>query len=220
MLRFTLMMPAGILLTLVLLWLMAAMIKPQERATPAKTKAVTIDVLSHHEPKTQEESPQQAEAVRSEPQRAPAPPTPLPTLAPSAPVATVQSDLSVASFNFEPDLQGEINVTELASAPTKPATGKREDSGFSSELFPIRQFQPSYPQQARRRGIEGWVKVAYRITTEGDVTDIRILESQPVRIFDRATLRALQRWKFKPQMVSGVAKPRQVEQKIIFELDG
>jgi protein TonB len=70
------------------------------------------------------------------------------------------------------------------------------------------RIDPDYPPQARDRGIEGWVTFRFTVTASGSVRDIKILDSQPPRVWDSPTLRAVSTWKYQPAMKDG----RPVEQ--------
>lgn len=52
----------------------------------------------------------------------------------------------------------------------------------------------------------------------GTVTDVKILDSKPRRLFDRAAKRAILKWKFKPRVVDGKPVPRRAVQTIEFKL--
>ena len=43
---------------------------------------------------------------------------------------------------------------------------------------------PIYPEELKNSGIEGYVVLKYDVSTEGMVTNIRIVESDPARVFD------------------------------------
>lgn len=94
-------------------------------------------------------------------------------------------------------------------------TGSEIDNSLVTKVH----MPPVYPFQAKRRGIEGWVKVSFLVNTLGDVEDISILESSPKEIFDQSVLNALPRWKFSPGTVQGVAVKTRVETTIRFELE-
>ncbi|MBV1916007.1 MAG: TonB family protein [Pseudomonadales bacterium] len=97
--------------------------------------------------------------------------------------------------------------------------------GFNSapgdgDAIPMVRVQPQYPFRAANQGIEGWVLVEFTITKLGTVKDVEVVESKPAYLFDRATIRAIKRWKFKPRTVNGEPIERhQVRQRIQFSLD-
>ena len=63
---------------------------------------------------------------------------------------------------------------------------------------------PEYPQRALARGIEGWVLVSFTIAETGAVVDAVVVDARPPGIFDAAAIRALARYKYRPQIVAGV----------------
>ena len=63
---------------------------------------------------------------------------------------------------------------------------------------------PEYPHRALARGIEGWVLVSFTIAETGAVVDAVVVDAQPPGIFDGAAIRALARYKYRPQIVAGV----------------
>ena len=65
-----------------------------------------------------------------------------------------------------------------------------------SKLEPIYKAEPVYPQSALMRNIEGWVKLKIDIKSDGEVTNIRIIQSYPPRIFNRSAKRAVSSWKY------------------------
>ena len=76
---------------------------------------------------------------------------------------------------------------------------------MQGEARPIVRFPPDYPPVAAREGIEGWVEMSFSIDTSGAVTNVKVTNSEPKRIFDRAARRALQRWKYQAKVVNGKA---------------
>jgi len=96
--------------------------------------------------------------------------------------------------------------------------GAMVGSGGSMELIPLVRIPPLYPRQALRLKKEGFVKVAFTITKEGLVKSPRVLEANPKRIFDRAALTAIRKWKFKPKMVEGKAVEQEGVQVLEFKL--
>ena len=61
----------------------------------------------------------------------------------------------------------------------------------------VRHVMPEYPPEARRRGIEGLVRLDAVLDLKGRVEDpIRVLESVPD--LDAAAIAALRAWRFSP----------------------
>jgi periplasmic protein TonB len=50
-----------------------------------------------------------------------------------------------------------------------------------------------YPVQARRQGIEGTVRLAFRIRVDGSLAAIEVRESSGSRLLDRAAVRTVER---------------------------
>ena len=65
--------------------------------------------------------------------------------------------------------------------------------------------QPNYPGRALQRGIEGFVDLTFDITAAGATTNIRVIDAQPKGMFERAAIRALEKWKYKVPYVEGEA---------------
>jgi protein TonB len=59
----------------------------------------------------------------------------------------------------------------------------------------------------------------FTITATGTVIDPIVLDSKPKRIFDRAAIRALKKWKYRPRVVDGEPISRQEEVRLTFDLD-
>ncbi|NVK56457.1 MAG: TonB family protein [Alteromonadaceae bacterium] len=75
-----------------------------------------------------------------------------------------------------------------------------------SEARPVVRIDPNYPPDAARSGIEGWVKLQFDLTPEGNVTNIQVLDADPARVFNREARRALAKWKYQPRLEKGIRK--------------
>ena len=79
-------------------------------------------------------------------------------------------------------------------APSRPAA--------SSELRPIAQPGPRYPQAAQRAGATGSVQVEFTVASDGSVGNVRVVGSdaprQYQREFEREATAAVKRWRFQP----------------------
>lgn len=106
-----------------------------------------------------------------------------------------------------------------ASTPAQSAQGAQSAPNNDAEVIPLNEVLPVYPDSARRRGIEGYVKLAFTITAEGRVENVRVLESSPTRVFDREARRAALRWRFAPRREGGQLVAREAVKKLEFRLD-
>ncbi|MEM6532005.1 MAG: energy transducer TonB [Myxococcota bacterium] len=90
------------------------------------------------------------------------------------------------------------------SSNFKPIGGLNAGSApADSEATPVVRVQPVYPQRAAERGVEGFVTVKFRVGTAGQVVSPKIIASEPPGMFDRAALKAVRKWKYKPKIVDG-----------------
>ena len=94
-------------------------------------------------------------------------------------------------------------------------------SAMDAEYLPIVVIQPQYPNRALQRGIEGWCHVRFTVDENGGVVDPVVVDADPPDIFDSASLRAVQRFRFNPRTKDGkpVRTPG-VEYVFRFNLEG
>ena len=76
-------------------------------------------------------------------------------------------------------------------------------SQADAEYLPIVTIQPQYPTRALQRGIEGWCQVMFTVNENGGVEDPVVVDAEPPNIFDSASIRAVQRFRFNPRTVDG-----------------
>ncbi len=109
------------------------------------------------------------------------------------------------------DISGTLKI-----APLKDQYGMGE---LDSPLIPLVKIPPMYPMRAKRRGIEGWVKIRFQVDRKGRVDFPEVVESEPERVFDSSVIKCVKRWKFKPGIVQGRAVNTLVETTIRFKLE-
>ena len=67
------------------------------------------------------------------------------------------------------------------------------------EAHVVQRVEPEFPHEAIRAGVDrGTVKARMTLDGSGEVTRVEILEATPRRLFDRAVVSTLSRWKFDP----------------------
>src|SRR5205085_160061 len=58
--------------------------------------------------------------------------------------------------------------------------------------------QPIYPREAARPGIQGCTVISFIVTSDGLADEYEVVESVPKGMFDKASLVALNGWRFEP----------------------
>ncbi len=112
------------------------------------------------------------------------------------------------------------NPLALGDGPFLGQAGAGGASG-SSDVVPLVRIEPQYPRKAAMQGKQGWVLLSFDITETGAVDNIKVLKSNPRRVFDSAARRALRKWKYKPQMVDGKPSRRSnLKVQLDFKLEG
>jgi periplasmic protein TonB len=127
-------------------------------------------------------------------------------------------------FEINPRLPGGPATLDLPP----PATAAFHMSGMQDAfglgdldgpLTPLGRIPPVYPMAAKRRGIQGWVKVKFVVNEQGVVERITIVDAQPAGMFDQSVIRCVSKWRFKPGTVEGLPVKAWVETTIRFELE-
>jgi protein TonB len=98
-------------------------------------------------------------------------------------------DMDVDIENIAPQTQVDISI---------------ESSGMSTgdgEYLPIVKVAPIYPRRAQSRGISGYCIVEYTVTTSGAIRDPIAVDCQPSGVFDKASVKAAQKFKYKPRVI-------------------
>ena len=65
----------------------------------------------------------------------------------------------------------------------------------------INRVSPRYPEEARRKGVDGTVTVEAHVLQDGSVGDVRVVKSVP--LLDEAAVDCVRQWEFKPALMSG-----------------
>ena len=157
----------GIVITLILFFVMQAVIATDEARLDEGAKGKLLDFV-----RLEEDQELQTK------QRKPKPPPPPDEPPPDMPKPEFESsDISQGVDVGAVDVDVNLNV---------------EGGGFSSdgEYLPIVKVNPQYPRRAQTRGIEGYVLLEYIVTKTGAVRDPVVIEAKPPGIFNRAAINA------------------------------
>jgi protein TonB len=122
---------------------------------------------------------------------------------------------------LEFDMDMDVDVVNLA--PTAKVNVSINSSGMSSgdgEYLPIVKVAPIYPRRAQTRGITGYCIVEYIVTKTGSIRDPQPVDCQPQGVFERASLKAAEKFKYKPRVVDGEPiEVAGVQNKFTYELE-
>lgn len=70
------------------------------------------------------------------------------------------------------------------------------------DYLPIVKVAPIYPRRAQTRGLEGYCLLEFTVTRTGTVRDARAIECTS-SLFERASVNAAMKFKYKPRVVDG-----------------
>ncbi len=144
--------------------------------------------------------------------------TPTPAATPEAPAATAPAPASAPApaAAATPTPPAPTPAPVVAPPPSAPAPA----SGESRDVAVLNAASPGYPPQAARNRTEGWVEVEFTVTADGQVSNARVVSSDPPRVFDREAVRSIERTTFRPRMENGTPVNATVRRRIEFKLDG
>jgi protein TonB len=151
------------------------------------------------------------------------PPPPEPTANKS-----LLADLAPDSFsNAMPDLGG-IGFGSGGSGPavggsggfgTDAGTLVKSQSSVDRPPRAVLKQPPEYPQEARSRGVSGFVVLNIFVGQSGLIENVKVDQSEPRGFFDEAALKSIRAWRFEPAITKGQTVAAWTKQKIKFELN-
>ncbi len=63
---------------------------------------------------------------------------------------------------------------------------------------PIKRVNPEYPLGAAQKSSFGYVRLRYLVNEQGDVVAVDTLDAFPENVFEKASVKAIKRWKYQP----------------------
>lgn len=125
----------------------------------------------------------------------------------------------------QPDMQdNDINL-EQTGISVKVGNGFDINlgSGFGAadgEYLPIAKIAPTYPRRALSRNKEGYCTVQYTVSKSGAVKDVKAVDCSPVNYFEKASVAAAKKFKYKPRIIDGEpVEVAGVQNKFTYKLD-
>lgn len=133
---------------------------------------------------------------------------------PETPPETPPQDMD----NINPDAP-KINIAPPQVQSAGDIGGPGGMNIAEGDYLPIVRVAPVYPARALSRGLEGYVDMSFTVTTTGTVKDPLVVFSTS-SLFERAAIRAVLKFKYKPRVVDGVpVEVPNVKTRITFRIE-
>lgn len=191
MVRFLVSILLGVVVTFGLFVFMAFLVSSGDRSKEEQLENIIVEVNTT--------PPKSAAETR---RRVPPPPPPPPKAPPKQQAAEPEPSTSSSgglSFNMP-----SVQMASASTGISAPGAG----IGRDGDATPIVRIEPKYPMAAARDGKEGYVILSFTINEVGGVEDVKVIEAEPKRVFDKEARRALKKWKYKPKVEDGKALRR------------
>ena len=142
------------------------------------------------------------------------PPPPPPKMAPPPPpfIPPPEINIQVPTISQAPTITT-VTTTPPPPAPPVSAPAPAPQPLVRKEYKASYRVEPQFPREALRTGTTGRVIAHVVVSPAGTVTEVRIIQANPPRLFDREVIRALSQWKFNPEPVGFIG-----EYDIVFKL--
>lgn len=194
----------GLLAALILFWVMDTLISGSNKLTRSADSAVRLDFIKIDQ--------DELENIKK---RTP-PPEPEPPEKPPPPPKMTVDDSDRPAQDMPQMEMPRISLGLTSGSGPYLGRWSAGDPGAEGDVIPIVRIEPQFPREALLKGIDGWVEIEFTIEPDGSVSDPKVVDSQPPRIFDRNALRAIYKWKFKPRVVDGRPVARRARQRMDF----
>lgn len=122
---------------------------------------------------------------------------------PSKPEEVSEPPPELPQQNFEaPDVQSDISYRPKIAARVE--VGGLGGFNSDGDYLPIVKVAAKYPFRALHKGLEGYCVVEYTVTSTGETRGVQIVDC-PEEIFASVSLKAAEKFKYKPKVVDGEA---------------
>lgn len=160
----------------------------------------------------------------------PPPPSPttstrsLPAIAAAATSSSIApAPAGLAPTSFSAGFPGSVGVGFAAGGgQALPSSAPQAGATSTPAVTPARAMSrppPRYPPAARRDGVTGVVTLAIQVDEAGAILAVRVVESDPVGVFDDAAIESVRAWRFTPATRDGAPMTTWVRQTIRFTLE-
>jgi len=136
---------------------------------------------------------------------------------PKAPLPNMNSLLGNVAMNIP-----EFTTDNIAGDSSKLLEDIADDAIMNENTVDVKPKVLSrppleYPAEAAKNGVQGYVVINILIGKDGSVELAKVLEAQPVDVFDNAALNAIRSWRFSPAKYKTKPVKMWAKQKIRFQ---
>jgi protein TonB len=85
-------------------------------------------------------------------------------------------------------------------------------------LTRLNKLDVQYPTRALQTGVEGWVEVGYTVGPDGSVTNVKIMNAAPTKVFEASASRAVSRLRYQPVLQGGKAIAVGTQVRIVYRV--
>jgi periplasmic protein TonB len=89
-----------------------------------------------------------------------------------------------------------------AKAQEQKRTPPPENVEFDKEPVALKRVNPTYPEEAKKKGLEGTVYVSLWVDREGKIQEAKVLKSDNA-VFEKPAIDAAKQWNFSPALKNG-----------------
>lgn len=151
---------------------------------------------------------------------------PAPKITKITPKKTAQKITTVIPQKTQPDVLNRIEPAAAAQQVQQPIAQAVVQTRPVQKSIPVvsdkslkgRRVQPKYPDRALRMKQEGVVWVRVLISETGSRKDIKLHKPSKYALLNQAAIKAVKKWTFSPNVVSGQATQSWVEIPVEFKI--
>ncbi|MGH8261088.1 MAG: energy transducer TonB, partial [Steroidobacteraceae bacterium] len=132
----------------------------------------------------------------------------------------MSADLALARrWGADPALLQAVQDVLTGHSRSAATPAQAPSSAIPAGFIPqrTRYVAPEYPDRALDAHISGSVTVEFTVDTKGRTHDVRVVDSTPAGVFDRAAVYAVSRWRYKPAVFNGV--PTEIPTRMVIRFE-
>ncbi len=138
--------------------------------------------------------------------------------APASDTAAADAAAAAAAATAAAEAAKRAELARATPAPAAAPPPTPEPVGETRDVVVVTPPRPTYPAAAVRNRQDGWVEVEFTVAASGAVQNVKVVNSEPSRVFDREAVRAVQQAKFEPRLDRGKAVASTLRRRIEFKL--